>query len=111
MAVGLPAKASGAARFERPPTDVAMACASALQILRWGGQALTPYSFRVSRPMSFWSWGEEVQIDVTADSTVHVQSRCAFPIQWIDWGRNASNVGKFLTAVASVLAAAPSAKA
>ena len=45
-------------------------------------------------PMSWWSWGEKVTIDLEDDGKVRVFSKSAFQLH--DWGRNERNVEAIL---------------
>lgn len=45
--------------------------------------------------MSMPSWGETIVVSMSevADNTVtEIESRCKFPVQIIDWGKNKRNV-------------------
>jgi hypothetical protein len=53
--------------------------------------------------VSFWSWGERLTASVDESGEVQVSSVCSFPLQIIDWGKNAENCRKFLASVASRL--------
>jgi hypothetical protein len=53
-------------------------------------------------PISWRSWGENVGVDVLGvdgDALVQIKSRCRFPLQLADWGKNAENVRRFLGAL------------
>jgi len=53
-------------------------------------------------PISWRSWGERVGVDVRGvdgDVLVQIKSRSSLPTL-IDWGKNADNVRRFLSAVA-----------
>jgi hypothetical protein len=50
-------------------------------------------------PMSFRSWGERVQVDVSGadgDVLVRIRSASRWPTTLIDWGKNADNLNRFL---------------
>jgi len=49
---------------------------------------------------NFWSFGERLSAGIADDGKVQVHSVCVWPLQIIDWGKNAENCGKFLEAVA-----------
>ncbi|MCK6439033.1 MAG: hypothetical protein L6Q71_02390, partial [Planctomycetes bacterium] len=42
--------------------------------------------------VNFWSWGEDIFIEKLSGGEYKVRSQCLFPLQCIDWGKNASNV-------------------
>ena len=60
----------------------------------WSGDSATG-----SIPMSFFSWGEQISVTVEQDGYVEIESKCAFPLQLIDWGRNRRIVNRFLDAL------------
>jgi hypothetical protein len=54
-------------------------------------------------PVNWRSWGESVGVDVLGvdgDALVQVKSRSRLPTTLIDWGKNADNVRRFLSALA-----------
>jgi len=54
-------------------------------------------------PISWRSWGEKVAVDVLGvdgDALVQVKSKSSLPTTMIDWGKNADNVRRFLSALA-----------
>ena len=54
-------------------------------------------------PISWRSWGETVGVDVLGvdgDALVQIKSRSRLPTTLIDWGKNAQNVRRFLSALA-----------
>ena len=60
------------------------------------------------KDISVRSWGEKIKITVTsstAGSQVNVESKAAYPLQAVDWGKNKENVQKILTDLDSRVAA------
>lgn len=45
--------------------------------------------------LNFWSWTEMVTIKVQTSGLVTVNSKCSFPLQIFDWGKNSRNVKLF----------------
>jgi hypothetical protein len=45
--------------------------------------------------VNFWSWGEEVRIEIDGD-TIEIESHCRLVTQCFDWGKNQQNVATFL---------------
>ena len=39
-----------------------------------------------------WSWGEKIIIDLSKHENVTIRSKCIFPLQCIDYGKNKENV-------------------
>jgi hypothetical protein len=63
--------------------------------IRWPDEDLA----RASMGFSFWSYGEDLTVEVFDDGEVTVRSECSFPLQWIDWGKNARNCRRLLDAI------------
>jgi len=49
---------------------------------------------------NFWSWGENLTIEISRSGEVRVRSQCSFPLQIVDWGKNGRNCKALLDAVA-----------
>lgn len=45
---------------------------------------------------SIWSWGEVITVDFSHKGTVTIISRCKFPLQLFDWGKNRENVDRLV---------------
>jgi hypothetical protein len=60
--------------------------------LGWKFYDLSPTTYKASRSIRFWSWGEEITIDFSRPGRVLVESKCSFPLQCFDWGWNRGNV-------------------
>ena len=59
------------------------------------------------KDISVRSWGEKIKITVTSSggsSQVNVESKAAYPLQAVDWGKNKENVQRILTDLDSRLA-------
>lgn len=54
------------------------------------------------------SWGENIIIQVDQKGTVLVRSKCSFPTQIVDWGKNKDNVYSFFDHLSVLLNEAPS---
>ena len=44
--------------------------------------------------LNAWSWGESIKITLNrnTDNSINISSKCAFPLQCVDWGKNKKNV-------------------
>ena len=58
---------------------------------------------KASMGFSFWSYGEDMVVELFEDGEVEVRSNCSFPLQLIDWGKNSRNCRKLLDAVSEEL--------
>jgi hypothetical protein len=48
--------------------------------------------------------GERIEVQASQDGVVQVKSRCAWPLQLIDWGKNRTNTDAFLDGLSRLLA-------
>jgi hypothetical protein len=88
--------------FDAPFDDIADAIDAALDDIgassvQWSrsGRSVT-----ASKGINFWSWGENLTVEVSRSGEVWVRSECAFPLQIVDWGKNGRNCRALLDAVA-----------
>ena len=42
------------------------------------------------------SWGEKIIIKINRDNSLNIKSKCSFPMQCFDWGKNKDNVNGFI---------------
>ena len=68
---------------------------NAIYQLRWGIPYESPNGISASVPISLLSWGETFRV-VFYQDFFQVESKCAFVLQIIDWGKNRSNVDQFM---------------
>ncbi len=53
---------------------------------------VSPEEFHSRFGINALSWGENIKIKFLADRNISVESRCVYPLQLIDWGKNKGNV-------------------
>ena len=104
MAFGFPPFASGQHNFGIDLQILYPAVMQTIHVLRWSGGQSGPYTFEASSGFSLWSYGEKIRITIDGQGTVHVHSECSWPLTLFDWGKNDSNVGKFLATLGSFVA-------
>lgn len=63
--------------------------------IRWPDDDLA----RASMGFSFFSYGEDLTVEVSDGGGVTVESVCRFPLQLVDWGKNARNCRRLLDAI------------
>ena len=85
------------------------------QLIQAGQEAVRRSGFRIRQAdpaagrlearagFSFWSYGENVWVQVGDGSTVDVRSECIWPTQLVDWGKNKRNVNRFFGHLAALL--------
>ena len=49
------------------------------------------------------SWGEKIIIKINRDNSLNIKSKCSFPMQCFDWGKNKDNVNGFIAAFSNVI--------
>ena len=99
MAFGFPAYHSERFAATCSPHDLREAVSLALESLNWSIQEELPNRIRASTSANLWSWGEKITITFAAGNSLVVRSECSLPTQCFDWGKNRSNVSKFLEVV------------
>jgi hypothetical protein len=95
MAFGFPAYHEEHVRLPQPITQewVAFACYRAgMRPPGWPIQEARGWTWRTGSSMSLASWGEDISITVTSETSILVRSQCILPTQCFDWGRNKKNV-------------------
>lgn len=93
--VGFPPYHEERRRYKKyAPKAVRRAVEDALAELRWSWYDVERGSYRVSFGWSFGSNGQSMRIEVEG-TEVWARSENVWPLQWIDWGKNESNVRIF----------------
>lgn len=92
MAIGFPASATRQIVINAHQAQIAQAIPIVLDSLRWSGYQISPASFTASVGMSWLSWGERIRIDFISPNGIQVTSKCCFPLQCFDWGKNERNI-------------------
>jgi hypothetical protein len=103
MTFGLPAYHEERVRYDCSGRDLMDAIDEALHRLKWSGSQTDRWRWRANTGISLWSWGENLDIVVEGPGELFVRSECSFPTQCFDWGRNRSNVMKFLDRIDKIL--------
>jgi hypothetical protein len=66
-----------------------------LELLSWKIKSITPNEIIAKSDINFWTWGETIEIQI-GNSFIELTSRCSFPMQCFDWGKNKINVLKLI---------------
>lgn len=87
-----------------PPADVWNAVYAALAAEKFGPPRTTdPQTVMSTRSLSMASWGETVTVRIQSGpdgrGVVSAWSRPAYPLQWLDYGRNRRYANAVLTAI------------
>jgi hypothetical protein len=103
MPIGFPAYHEGSACYDCSLGELMDAIDDAIDSLKWNGSQVKRRRWTASTPMNLFSWGEKITIDIEEDCRVFVRSEYAFPLAWLDWGHNSSNVRRFLNKLDGLL--------
>jgi hypothetical protein len=94
---GFPPSATAKARFpEHAPEDIIRVAERILYDLGWHINAVDEDRISVRTGTGIWFFGDEMTVDVSPRGNVTIHSRCIWPTQIIDFGRNDQNVERFL---------------
>jgi len=72
---------------------------SALANLGWSAEVQSDGEFLAAIPFSGWSWGEKLKVGILPGGVLQAESKCVYTGQWIDFGKNRSNVETFFAFV------------
>ena len=103
MAFGFPAYATRQIEINASQAQLAQAVPAVLDSLRWKGHQVSPTSFSASAGIGLFSWGENITIDIFSPNRIQVTSKCSWPLQCLDWGKNERNTRTFLNQLSSLL--------
>jgi hypothetical protein len=94
---GFPPTATAKVRFpEHAPEDIIRLAERILDDLGWHINSVEEDRISVRTGSGIWIFGDQMTVDVSQRGTVTVHSRCIWPTQIIDFGRNDQNVERFL---------------
>lgn len=99
MAFGFPAYFIESRVFNQRQDELSAILQSALNNLGWRYKLLSDNEFRANIAISFLSWGETLEIRIFSGGRVQVESKCIYPLQCFDWGKNKENVETFFAQV------------
>jgi hypothetical protein len=94
---GFPPSATAEVRLPELSRDEIIRVAERiLDDLGWHISSVEEDRISVRTGTGIWFFGDQMTVDVTQRGTVTVHSRCIWPTQLIDFGRNDQNVERFL---------------
>lgn len=83
-------------QLQEPAQHFFQRAAEAMRRMGWNVFRVEPQFLEGSVSMSFWSWGEDIQMRQVAEDQVELVSKCKLVTQVIDFGRNRKNIDKIL---------------
>jgi hypothetical protein len=97
MTFGFPAYHTQHFTPPNPNYDVRILVRQTLDVLNWRLREDTHGYVVASTGVNLLSWGERIIVEFHPDNSCSVTSKCSLPTQCFDWGKNASNVRKFMS--------------
>jgi hypothetical protein len=96
MSIGLPAFYTEEIEQTGSRENARQAAVHAFEELGWNYEEISRDLYKVELGMNGSSWGEVLTVSLSSPGVVIVQSKCIFPIQMFDWGKNRRNVKSFI---------------
>ena len=96
MAFGFPAYHTENYTLNDGTSNLRASVKSALKAVSWSIRKESPDTIVASTSLSLLSWGERVIITFLSDESITVTSKCTWPIQCFDWGKNKANIKKII---------------
>jgi hypothetical protein len=92
-------------RFPGTREQIGQACLEAVRKSRFGVRRsdLAGGWVEARTRVTFRSYSENVRVWVDDENQVHVTSECAYPLTFIDWGKNRWNVRRVLANLTMIL--------
>jgi len=98
MAIGFPATSTWTQHFDVDPIVMRQCVCDAFAKLGWEYEIVAGTQ-TAKIPMGAQSYGEILTVSVADDGSVVAHSRCVWPLQLMDWGKNRQNLGDFHVAL------------
>jgi hypothetical protein len=102
MAFGFPANFTESRKTTHRYYELTSTVKSTLARLGWQYRSLSSDEFEVHISINVTSWGEKMKIEILQDGVIKVESKCAYPFQCFDWGKNKKNVQIFFAALSGL---------
>jgi hypothetical protein len=99
MTFGFPAYYSDECIVRKTGVNLENAVADVLRELKWELSEDSTHGMTARIGGGLRTWGEVVNIEFVSGNTVRITSKCVMPTQCLDWGKNKSNVSKFIAAL------------
>lgn len=62
----------------------------------WRYSEVSDGVFKAKVGLNGWSWGERLTVTLEEPNHITIESKCVYPLQCLDWGKNKQNVDLFL---------------
>jgi len=101
MAFGFQASSSRNEHYDADPMIMRQLVRVALAKLDWRYEIVDRETVTANIPMNMFTYGERITVSVDDDGELTAKSKCAWPIQLIDWGKNKQNIDQLFLALIS----------
>jgi len=95
MAFGFPASYQLVVSSIPKDTDIIRSVGSALSRIGWN-PSLDKNTYKASTNLSMGSSGEKITVEILANKSIKITSKCSVIFQLVDFGRNKRNIDRFL---------------
>jgi hypothetical protein len=104
---GLPPSYEASMRFAGTREQISQACLEAVRRSRFGVRRsdLAGGWVEARARVTFRSYGENIRVWVGNENRVHITSECAYPLTFIDFGKNRWNVRRIAANLTLILGA------
>ena len=92
MAFGFPAQFSDTRSLDFAQNELSKVVETAFNNLGWQYQIVTDNEFQAKVSLNALSWGEKLTVRLLANGELQAESKCVYPLQCFDWGKNKENV-------------------
>ena len=97
MSIGFPAY--HIQRLNLRNTNLRESVSAGLGQTGWTVLETTKHSIRAKIGINLWTVGETIQITFIDDETIEIHSKCRWPTQIFDWGKNKRNVNTLVNLI------------
>jgi hypothetical protein len=99
VAFGFPAKYTGQYKVRKKPDDLRQVICDSIEMLGWEVVGEDQGNVYGVAGTDLLSWGEKITINYSNQDFLEITSACSSSMQFIDWGKNSSNVKEFIRQV------------
>lgn len=92
MSFGFPAHFTETRCFPIQRHEFVQIVSEILESLEWDFTEISVEEFYATNEINALSWGEKININLLQNGMISVKSKCVYPLQLFDWGKNKRNV-------------------
>lgn len=101
MAFGFPASSSRTHHLDVDPIIMRQLVRDAFAKLDWSFEIVDRETVVARIPMNMFTYGERVTVSVDDDGKLTAKSKCLWPMQLFDWGKNKQNINELFRCLIS----------